>query len=74
MWFKQADLVTKGPVRDISFHPDSQSIAVAHEDDVSILKWDIDELLQEACGLGRNHLKHNPNMKDKRHLCDGVGD
>ena len=71
MWFKRAYLLTNGRVQDISFSPDSQSIAVAHDDEVSIVNWDIDELLKRGCDLARNHLQHNPNMKDKRDLCDG---
>ena len=62
-------------VTSISFSPDGETIASASKDGKVILwKFNLKDLLVQACDWLRDYLKTNPNVSESdRHLCDGIG-
>ncbi|MBW4679138.1 MAG: hypothetical protein KME19_03350 [Microcoleus vaginatus WJT46-NPBG5] len=75
LWFKDpATLYNPYPLSNVSFSPDSKTIAVASNDKKLIWNFlDLDELLLRGCNMAQDYLTNNPNVKDSdRTLCDGI--
>ncbi|MEG3863978.1 PDZ domain-containing protein [Microcoleus sp. herbarium12] len=54
------------------FSPDGKTLAVS-SDKVTLLNFDLDDLMVRGCDWARDYLKTNPNVKESdRHLCDGI--
>ncbi len=77
VWFKSTTIgighfINSNYLGDLSFSPDGKNIVVANDNGISILRLDVDELLQRACNLAHDYLQNNPKMKNDRNLCQGI--
>jgi WD40 repeat protein len=72
LWFQGVGFSINNSFSDLQFSPDQTTLATIGQE-VSIVDFDLDRLLSKACGLAKNYLAHNPNVKESdRHLCDGI--
>ncbi len=62
-------------VTSVSFSLNGERIASASKDGTVILwKFNLEDLLLQACDWLQDYLKSNPNVSESdHHLCDGIG-
>jgi WD40 repeat protein len=73
MWNEDDALYIQGSLSDLQFSPDRTLLAAATDSGLQIVDFDLNRLLIKACGLARNYLQNNQNIKDSdRHLCDDI--
>ncbi|BAZ20456.1 WD-40 repeat-containing protein [Kalymmatonema gypsitolerans NIES-4073] len=71
IWFKDTEF-SDSQYHDVGFSPDGKAIALASDNGVSVLSWDLDDLLVRGCNWARDYLKNNPKAKGDRTLCDDI--
>ena len=74
-WFKETKLSTPYPWSAVEVYPDGKSLVIGHNYGVERLDLDLDKLLIQACGLGKDYLENNITLTEKeRRLCDGIAE
>ena len=64
----------KGGGYSVRFSPNGKVIATGdYEGTIVLWNLDLDDLIVRGCNWVRDYLKTNPNAKEDRHLCDGIG-
>ncbi len=73
IWFKETEISGSAQLQDVSFSQDGKAIAIAGNNGLSILSWDLDDLIVKGCNWARDYLKNNPKVdKSDRYLCDDI--
>jgi WD40 repeat protein/tetratricopeptide (TPR) repeat protein len=73
IWFNETESLPYIPSSGMSSSLGDKLIAVADEDKVSVLSWNLDNLLIQGCDRARDYLKNNPKVsKSDRTLCDDI--